>query len=153
MIDYLHEIDGSGAASLYMPGGGSLHPSTAETVAKNMHVVHQDGQAVYKFAVRKMSEATETLLARNGLHGSDLDCFIPHQANKRIIESTAERLGIARERVIINIDRFGNTTAGTIPLAMQTAREEGCLKKGDLVLLASVGAGYTVGTCLLRWEI
>ena len=96
MIDYLHEIDGSGAASLYMPGGGSLHPPTAETVAKNMHVVHQDGQAVYKFAVRKMSEATEALLARNGIQGSDLDCFIPHQANKRIIESTAERLGIAQ---------------------------------------------------------
>ena len=152
MIDYLHEIDGSGAASLYMPGGGSLHPPTAETVAKNMHVVHQDGQAVYKFAVRKMSEATEALLTRNGIQGSDLDCFIPHQANKRIIESTAERLGIARERVIINIDRFGNTTAGTIPLAMQTAREENKLHKGDVVLLASVGAGYTVGTCLLRWE-
>jgi 3-oxoacyl-[acyl-carrier-protein] synthase III len=153
MIDYLHEIDGSGAASLYMPGGGSLHPPTAETVAKNMHVVHQDGQAVYKFAVRKMSEATEALLVRNGIEGSDLDCFIPHQANKRIIESTAERLGIADDRVIINIDRFGNTTAGTIPLAMQTAREENKLHKGDLVLLASVGAGYTVGTCLLRWEI
>jgi 3-oxoacyl-[acyl-carrier-protein] synthase III len=153
MIDYLHEIDGSGAASLYMPGGGSLHPPTAETVAKNMHVVHQDGQAVYKFAVRKMSEATEALLVRNGIRGSDLDCFIPHQANKRIIESTAERLGITSERVIINIDRFGNTTAGTIPLAMQTAREENKLHKGDLVLLASVGAGYTVGTCLLRWEI
>jgi 3-oxoacyl-[acyl-carrier-protein] synthase III len=153
MIDYLHEIDGSGAASLYMPGGGSLNPPTAETVAKKMHFVHQDGQAVYKFAVRKMSEAAEALLARNGVHGSDLGCFIPHQANKRIIESTAERLGMAKDRVIINIDRFGNTTAATIPMAMRTAREEGCLKKGDLVLLASVGAGYTVGTCLLRWEI
>ncbi len=153
LIDYLHEIDGSGGASLYMPGGGSLHPPTAETVAKKMHYVHQDGQAVYKFAVRKMSEATEKLLERNNVSGSDLDCFIPHQANKRIIVSTAERLGMAPERVIINIDRYGNTTAGTIPLAMQTAREEDRLRKGDLVLLASVGAGYTVGTCLLRWEI
>ncbi len=153
LIDYLHEIDGSGAASLYMPGGGSLHPPTAETVAKKMHYVHQDGQAVYKFAVRKMSEATEKLLERNGVKGSDLGCFIPHQANKRIILSTAERLGLPPERVIINIDRFGNTTAGTIPLAMQTAREENRLRKGDLVLLASVGAGYTVGSCLLRWEI
>lgn len=153
MIDFVHEIDGSGASSLYMPGGGSLHPPTAETVAKKMHFVHQDGQAVYKFAVRKMAEATEALLARNGLHGSDLDCFIPHQANKRIIQSTAERLGMAPERVIINIDRFGNTTAGTIPLAMQTAREENRLKAKDTVLLASVGAGFTVGTCLLRWEI
>lgn len=153
MIDYLHEIDGAGGTSLYMPGGGSLNPTTAETVAKKMHCVHQDGQAVYKFAVRKMSEATEKLLERNGVLGSELDCFIPHQANKRIIMSTAERLGMAPERVIINIDRFGNTTAATIPLAMQTAREEGRLHKGDLVLLASVGAGYTVGTCLLRWEI
>lgn len=153
MIDYLHEIDGSGGPSLYMPGGGSLNPPTADTVAKKMHYVHQDGQAVYKFAVRKMSEATEKLLERNGVTGRELDCFIPHQANRRIILSTAERLGMATERVIINIDRFGNTTAGTIPLAMQTARDEGRLKKGDLVLLASVGAGYTVGTCLLRWEI
>ena len=153
MIDYLHEIDGSGGASLYMPGGGSLHPPSAETVAKKMHYVHQDGQAVYKFAVRKMSEATEKLLQRNGVRGSDLGCFIPHQANKRIIVSTAERLGMAPERVIINIDEFGNTTAGTIPLAMQTALDQNRLHKGDLVLLASVGAGYTVGTCLLRWEI
>jgi 3-oxoacyl-[acyl-carrier-protein] synthase-3 len=153
MIDYLHEIDGSGGPSLYMPGGGSLNPPTADTVAQKMHYVHQDGQAVYKFAVRKMSEATEKLLERNGVTGRELDCFIPHQANRRIILSTAERLGMAPERVIINIDRFGNTTAGTIPLAMQTARDEGRLKKGDLVLLASVGAGYTVGTCLLRWEI
>jgi 3-oxoacyl-[acyl-carrier-protein] synthase-3 len=153
LIDFHHEIDGSGGASLYMPGGGSLNPPSAETVAKKMHYVHQDGQAVYKFAVRKMAEATEKVLERNGVRGSDLDCFIPHQANKRIIESTAARLGMPAERVIINIDRFGNTTAGTIPLAMQTAREEGRLKKGDLVLLASVGAGYTVGACLLRWEI
>lgn len=153
MIDFLHEIDGAGAESLYMPGGGSLNPPTAETVAKNMHCVHQDGQAVYKFAVRKMSESTEKLLERNGVHGKDLDCFIPHQANKRIILSTAERLGMAMERVIINIDQFGNTTAGTIPLAMQTARDENRLHKNDLVLLASVGAGYTVGCCLLRWEI
>ena len=153
LIDYFHEIDGSGAPSLNMPGGGSLNPPSAETVAKNMHVVHQDGQAVYKFAVRKMAEAAETVLKRNGVAGKDLDCFIPHQANKRIILSTADRLGLSLERVIINIDRFGNTTAATIPLAMNTAIEEGRLKKGDLVLLASVGAGFTVGTTLLRWEL
>ncbi|MBX6358773.1 MAG: ketoacyl-ACP synthase III [Acidobacterium ailaaui] len=153
MVDYVHEIDGSGACSLYMPGGGSLHPSSAETVAKKMHYVHQDGQAVYKYAVRKMAEATEKVLERNGLKGTDLGCFIPHQANKRIILSTAERLGMPTERVIINIDRYGNTTAGTIPIAMQTAREEGRLKKEDLVLIASVGAGFTVGAALLRWEI
>lgn len=153
MIDYVHEIDGSGACSLYMPGGGSLNPPSAETVAKKMHYVHQDGQAVYKYAVRKMAEATEKALERNGLTGADLGCFIPHQANKRIITSTADRLGMAPERVIINIDRYGNTTAGTIPIAMQTAREEGRLKKNDLVLIASVGAGFTVGAALLRWEI
>lgn len=153
MIDYLHEIDGSGAVSLNMPGGGSLHPPTAETVAKNMHVVHQDGHAVYKFAVRKMAEASETVLARNGVTGKDLSLFIPHQANKRIILSTAERLGLPLERVVINIDRFGNTTAATIPIAMQTALEENRLKKGDLVLLASAGAGFTVAATLLQWEI
>jgi len=153
LIDYYHEIDGSGAPSLNMPGGGSLNPPTAETVAKNMHVVHQDGQAVYKFAVRKMAEAAETVLQRNGVAGKDLDCFIPHQANKRIILSTADRLGLPLERVIINIDRFGNTTAATIPLAMNTAVEDGMLKKGKLVLLASVGAGFTVGTTLLQWEM
>jgi len=153
MIDYLHEIDGSGAVALNMPGGGSLHPPTAETVAKNMHVVHQDGQAVYKFAVRKMAEASETVLARNGVTGKDLSLFIPHQANKRIILSTAERLGLPLERVVINIDRFGNTTAATIPIAMQTALEENRLKKGDLVLLVSVGAGFTVGATLLQWEM
>jgi 3-oxoacyl-[acyl-carrier-protein] synthase-3 len=153
LIDYWHEIDGSGAASLYMPGGGSLHPSSAETVAQKMHYIHQDGPAVYKFAVRKMAEATETVLANNGLTGKDVDCFIPHQANKRIIVSTAERLGMPMERVIVNIDRFGNTTAATIPLAMQTAMEEGRLKKGDLVLLASAGAGFTVAATLLQWEI
>jgi len=153
ILDFEHEIDGSGACSLYMPGGGSLHPSSQETVEKKMHFVHQDGQAVFKYAVRKMGEVCETLLARNGIGAQDIDCFIPHQANQRIIRATAERLGLKPEKVIINIDRYGNTTAGTIPLAMQTAREEGRLKKGDLVLLASVGAGFTVGATLLRWTI
>jgi 3-oxoacyl-[acyl-carrier-protein] synthase III len=153
LIDFVHEVDGSGACSLYMPGGGSLHPATHETVEKKMHFVHQDGQAVFKFAVRKMADVCETLLQRNGVKASDIDCFIPHQANQRIINATAERLGLKPESVVINIDRYGNTTAGTIPLAMQTAREEGRLKKGDLVLLASVGAGFTVGATLLRWTI
>jgi 3-oxoacyl-[acyl-carrier-protein] synthase III len=153
MVDFLHEIDGSGGCSLYMPAGGSLHPPSAETVAKKMHYVHQDGQAVYKYAVRKMAEVTEKVLERSGIKGTDLGCFIPHQANKRIILSTAERLGLSLERVIINIDRYGNTTAATIPLAMHTAREEGRLKKEDLVLIASVGAGFTAGASLLRWEI
>jgi 3-oxoacyl-[acyl-carrier-protein] synthase-3 len=151
IIDYLHEIDGSGGCSLYMPGGGSLNPSTHETVDQKMHYVHQDGQAVFKFAVRKMAEVCEKILERNGFKGSDVKTFIPHQANKRIILATAERLNMHLENVIINIDRYGNTTAATIPLAMETACQEGKLKKGDLVLLASVGAGFTVGATLLRW--
>jgi 3-oxoacyl-[acyl-carrier-protein] synthase-3 len=151
LIDYLHEIDGSGGCSLYMPGGGSLHPSTHETVEQKMHFVHQDGQAVFKYAVRKMAEVCEKLLQRNGFTGKDVDCFIPHQANRRIITATGDRLGLRPEATIINIERYGNTTAATIPLAMQTAREEGKLKKGSLVMLASVGAGFTTGATLLRW--
>jgi 3-oxoacyl-[acyl-carrier-protein] synthase-3 len=151
LIDYIHEIDGSGACSLYMPGGGSLNPSTHETVDRKMHYVHQDGQAVFKFAVRKQTELCEKLLERNRLKGTDIDAFIPHQANRRIIMATADRLGLRPENIIVNIDRYGNTTAGTIPLAMDTARQEGKLKKGSLVLLASVGAGFTVGATLLRW--
>ena len=150
-IDFLHEIDGSGGAALNMPGGGSLHPPSHETVDKRMHYVHQDGQAVFKFAVRKMVEVCETILNRNGLKGADVSVFLPHQANLRIINATAERIGLKPESVIVNIDQFGNTTAATIPLAMQTARERGKLKKNDLVLLASVGAGFTVGATLLRW--
>ena len=151
LIDFAHEVDGSGAGSLYMPGGGSLNPSSHETVDKKMHYVHQDGQAVFKFAVRKQTELCEKLLERNRLKGSDIDAFIPHQANRRIIMATADRLALRPESVIVNIDRFGNTTAGTIPLAMDSARQEGKLKKGSLVLLASVGAGFTVGATLLRW--
>lgn len=152
-IDFVHEIDGSGGVSLNLKGGGSLNPSTHETVDRKMHYIYQDGQAVYKFAVRKMAEATLKVLERNGVTGADLGCFIPHQANKRIITSTADRLGMDPERVIINIDKYGNTSAGTLPLAMETAIQEGKLKKGDLVLLAAVGAGFTVGAALLRWEI
>ena len=151
LIDFMHEIDGSGGCALYMPGGGSLHPSTHETVEKKMHYVHQDGQAVFKYAVRKMADLCEKILQRNGIKGNDIDAFIPHQANRRIITATADRLSLRPESVIINIDRFGNTTAATIPLAMETAREEGKLKKGSLVLLASVGAGFTTGVTLLRW--
>jgi 3-oxoacyl-[acyl-carrier-protein] synthase-3 len=150
-IDFLHEVDGSGGKSLYMPGGGSLHPSSHETVDQKMHFVHQDGQAVFKFAVRKLADICERLLTRHGLTGKDIDVFIPHQANLRIINATGDRLGLRPESVIINIDRFGNTTAATVPLAMQTAISEGRLKKGDLVLLASVGAGFTVAATLLRW--
>jgi len=152
LVDFVHEIDGSGASSLYMPGGGSLHPSTAETVANKEHFVHQEGGAVFKVAVRKMSELSETLLTRNGLTPADIDLFIPHQANQRIILSTAEKLGMPEEKIVINIGEYGNTTAATIPLAMHTALEQGRLKKDGLILLASFGGGYTIGTTLLRWE-
>jgi 3-oxoacyl-[acyl-carrier-protein] synthase III len=153
LIDFVHEVDGSGGVALNLKGGGSLHPATHETIDAGMHFIHQDGQAVYKFAVRKMAEVTTRVLERNGVTGADLDCFIPHQANKRIITATADRLGMDPERVIINIEKYGNTSGGTIPLAMETAIEQGKLKKGDLVLLAAVGAGFTVGAALLRWEI
>jgi 3-oxoacyl-[acyl-carrier-protein] synthase-3 len=151
LIDFIHQVDGSGGCFLYMPGGGSLNPSTRETVEQKMHYVHQDGQQVFKFAVRKQTEVCQKLLERNGLKGSDIDAFIPHQANLRIISATADRLGLRPESVIVNIDRYGNTTAGTIPLAMNTAIEEGKLKKGNLVMMAAVGAGFTVGAALLRW--
>src|SRR5436305_166314 len=114
VIDFIHEVDGAGACSLFMPGGGSRNPTTHETVEKKMHYVHQDGQAVFKYAVRKMAEASETVLTRNGFKGSDVALFVPHQANKRIIMSAADRLGLEEDRIIINIDEFGNTTAGTI---------------------------------------
>ncbi len=151
IIDYVHQVEGVGGQFLYMPGGGSLNPASHDTVDQNMHVVHQDGQSVFKYAVKKMSEMTERVLAKNNLTGADVDCFVAHQANKRIIMATAERLKMPLEKVIINIDRYGNTTAGTIPLAMMTAVTEGKLKKGDTVLLASVGAGFTSGATLLKW--
>ncbi len=152
LVDFVHEIDGSGASALNMPAGGSLHPTTHATIDAKQHFVHQDGGSVYKVAVRKMAELSERVLQRNDIVGNDIDCFIPHQANRRIIEATADRLGMPIERVVINIDRFGNTTAATIPLAMNTALESGQLKKGALVLLASFGGGYTIGATLLRWE-
>jgi 3-oxoacyl-[acyl-carrier-protein] synthase III len=151
MIDFLHEVDGAGGVSLYMPGGGSLNPPSHETVDKKMHYVHQDGQAVFKYAVRKMAEVCDEILKRNGLTGTDIDLFIPHQANLRIINATADRVKLRPESIVINIDRYGNTTGATIPLAMETARQDGRLKKGSLVLLAAVGAGFTAGATLLRW--
>jgi 3-oxoacyl-[acyl-carrier-protein] synthase-3 len=136
-----------------MPAGGSRMPPTVETVEKRLHYVKQDGQSVFKFAVRSFEEVCRRILERNRLQGRDIDLFVPHQANSRIILAVAEKLGLPREKVVINIERFGNTTAGTIPLAMNDAVCEGRLKKGDLVLLASVGAGFTVGAVLLRWGL
>lgn len=151
LIDFMHEVDGAGGCALYMPGGGSLNPSSHETVDQKMHYVHQDGSAVFKFAVRKMAESCVETLKRNHLTADQIDLMIPHQANLRIINATAERLKLPPEKVVINIDRYGNTTGATIPLAMQSAIEDGRLKKGTLVLLAAVGAGFTTGTTLLRW--
>lgn len=151
IVDFLHDIDGSGGNYLYMPGGGSLNPPTHETVDKNMHVVHQEGSQVFKYAVRRMAELGTCLLERNGFTTEDLALVVPHQANLRIIRAMQERLGLDDSKVMVNIDRYGNTTAGTIPLGLRDAVAEGRLKKGDLVLLAAVGAGYTTGGVLLRW--
>lgn len=151
IIDYLHEIDGSGGQFLYMPGGGSLNPSSQETVEKKMHYVHQEGQSVFKYAVRKMGEMSRAVLERNELEGNAVDLFIAHQANLRIINATAEKLGLDESRVVKNIHKYGNTTAATIPLAIGDAIDDGRLKKGNLVLFAAVGAGYTAGSVLTRW--
>ncbi len=151
ILDFEHEIDGSGGPALCMPAGGSRLPPSHDTVDRRLHYVKQDGRTVFKFAVRKTEEIARRVLARNGLKPSDLDLFVSHQANKRIIEAAAENLELDPARVVINIERFGNTTAATIPLALNDAVCAGHLKKGDLVLLASVGAGFTVGAVLLRW--
>jgi 3-oxoacyl-[acyl-carrier-protein] synthase-3 len=151
ILDFENEVDGSGAAALCMPAGGSLRPPSHETVDERLHYVKQDGQTVFKFAVRKTEEIARRVLERNGLTAADLDLFVSHQANRRIIQSAADKLGVDEQKVIINIERFGNTTAATIPLALNDAVCTGRLRKGDLVLLASVGAGFTVGAVLLRW--
>jgi 3-oxoacyl-[acyl-carrier-protein] synthase-3 len=153
IIDFEHEIDGSGGQALCMPAGGSLRPASHETVDGRLHFVKQDGQAVFKFAVKKTEEICARILERNKITPKDIDLFVSHQANRRIILSAADRLGLAPEKVVINIERFGNTTAATIPLALADAITDGRLKKGDLVLLTSVGAGFTVGAILLRWAI
>jgi 3-oxoacyl-[acyl-carrier-protein] synthase III len=151
ILDFSHDVDGSGGQCLYMPGGGSLHPASRETLEKNMHVVHQEGSQVFKYAVRRMAELTACLLERNGFTSDDLAIVVPHQANLRIIRAMQQRLGVDDSKVMVNIDKYGNTTGGTIPLGLCDAMEQGRLHKGDLVLLAAVGAGYTTGGVLLRW--
>ena len=150
-IGHLNRIDGSGAPFLNMPAGGSRLPASAETVANRQHYVKQGGQQVMKFAVRTMYEMCDRLLQQHGFTPADVKLLIPHQANLRIIQATADRLGLPPENVLINIDKYGNTTAATIPLAARDAVETGRLKKGDLVLFAAVGAGYTSGANLWRW--
>ena len=153
IIDFAHEIDGTGGPALCMPAGGSRMPASHDTVEQRLHYVKQDGQAVFKFAVRKTEEIARRLLARNGIEASELDLFVSHQANRRIITAAADRLGLPPSKVVINLEMYGNTTAATIPLALADAIREGKLKRGDLVLLASVGAGFTVGSVLLRWAL
>ena len=153
IIDFAHAIDGSGGPALCMPAGGSKMPASQETVEKRLHYVKQEGATVFKFAVKNTEEIARRVLERNHLKPSDVDLFVSHQANRRIIEAAAERLGLGPDKVIINLEMYGNTTAGTIPLALADARAQGRLKKGDLVLLASVGAGFTVGSVLLRWSL
>ena len=153
ILDYEAEIDGSGGPALCMPAGGSVRPASMETVENRLHYVKQEGQTVFRFAVRKTEETCLRLLERNQLKSSDIDLMVSHQANRRIIESAAERLGFPPEKVVINIDRYGNTTAATIPLALDDAVKDGRLKKGSLVLVTSVGAGFTVGALLLRWSL
>ena len=153
ILDFENYVDGTGGPALCMPAGGSRMPASRETVEQRLHYVKQDGQAVFKFAVRNMEGVCRRILERNGLTAKQVDLFVPHQASSRIILAAAEKLGLPREKIVINIDRFGNTTAGTIPLALNEAFEEGRLKRGDLVLLASVGAGFTVGGVLLKWGL
>lgn len=152
LIDFINEVDGSGGKHLCMPAGGSAKPATRETVDARLHYVHQEGRQVYKYAVSKMYELCKAVLERNGYTAEDVDLLIPHQANKRIITAVADRMGLPDEKTVINIDMYGNTTGGTIPLATRDAINEGRLKKGDLVLMAAVGAGFTAGVSLWRWS-
>jgi 3-oxoacyl-[acyl-carrier-protein] synthase-3 len=153
ILDFEHQVDGSGGPALCMPAGGSRMPASHETVDQRLHFVKQEGQTVFKFAVTKTGEMCERLLRRNNLTADDIDLFVSHQANRRIITSAAERLGLPADKVVINIERFGNTTAATIPLALNDALNDGRIKRGDRVLVASVGAGFTVGAMLMRWSI
>jgi 3-oxoacyl-[acyl-carrier-protein] synthase III len=153
ILDFAHEIDGSGGPALCMPAGGSKLPASHETVDKRLHYVKQDGATVFKFAVKKTEEICKRVLERNRLTGADLDLFVSHQANRRIIAAAGERLGLPEEKVVINLEMYGNTTAATIPLALADAMRQQRLKKGSLVLLTSVGAGFTVGAVLLRWSL
>ena len=153
ILDFENYVDGTGGDALCMPAGGSLRPASHETVDQRLHYVKQEGATVFKFAVRNMEEVCRRILERNNIRACDLDLFAAHQANRRIVLSTAEKLGMPLDKVIINIDRFGNTTGGTIPLVLNDAVEQKRIKRGDLVLCASVGAGFTVGAVLLRWGL
>ena len=152
IIDSILHMDGSGGDYLIVPGGGSRIPATIKSVNERKHYIKQDGKTVYKYAVKGMADVSEKILSKNNLSGDDIALFIPHQANKRIIDAAAERCGIAEDKVLINIDKYGNTTAGTIPIALNEAVNENRINDGDLILLAAFGAGFTWGSILIRWE-
>lgn len=153
VLDWVNYLDGSGMEALHMKAGGSLHPASMETVQNKMHYISQDGKAVFKVAVVGMADVSIDIVKRNNLTSDDIDWLVPHQANMRIIQSTADRMGLEMDRVMVNIDRYGNTTAATIPSCLAEYHESGRLKRGDNVVLASFGAGYTWGATLLRWSI
>jgi 3-oxoacyl-[acyl-carrier-protein] synthase-3 len=153
IIDQRMYCDGSGGAFLYMKGGGSLNPPSHETIDKKMHYIFQDGKAVFKVAVKGMADVSAEIMQRNNLKGDDVAWLVPHQANLRIIDATADRMGLDRSKVMINIDRYGNTTAATIPLCLSEWWLAGKLRKGQNIVLASFGAGYTWGAALVKWSI
>tara|TARA_B100000470_G_scaffold47523_1_gene34987 strand:- start:3218 stop:4207 length:990 start_codon:yes stop_codon:yes gene_type:complete len=152
IISSILKTDGSGASSLNVLAGGSRKPATKETIANREHFIRQDGKKVFKFAVKRMTDVSKELLLKNGLSGNDIKLFIPHQANKRIIDATGERCGIPKDRVLINIDRYGNTTAGTIPIALNEAVENKLINNGDYILLSAFGSGFTWGSILIKWD-
>jgi len=152
LLDFYHRVDGSGRNDLLMPAGGSLLPASAATVAGRQHFLKQNGKVVFKFAVTQMVESVNVLLRRNGLTASDLTLVIPHQANQRILDAVAERLCVPHERVASVLARYGNTTGATLPLALDAALAEGKIKRGDLVVFAAVGAGFSAGATLVRWS-
>ena len=153
VIDHILRMDGRGEDFLYQKAGGSLRPPSIETVTNREHFVYQEGQSVFKSAVKGMADVSFEIMQRNKLTADDVAWLVPHQANLRIIDATADRMGLPREKVMINIDRFGNTTAGTIPICLSELHINKKVAKGDYVVLSSFGAGYTWGSVLIRWSI
>jgi 3-oxoacyl-[acyl-carrier-protein] synthase-3 len=153
LIDHRLYTDGAGGEFLYMKGGGSLNPPTHETVDRKLHYIFQDGKNVFKLAVKGMADVAAEIMQRNNLSGDDIAWLVPHQANLRIIDATAERMGIDRSKVMINIEKYGNTTAATIPLCLSEWTERGDLIKGQNIVLAAFGAGYTWGAAYVKWSI
>mgnify|MGYP001320582926 FL=1 len=151
IVDSILHMDGNGGDFLIVPAGGSRNPASTETVLNRKHFIKQDGKTVFKYAVKGMADVSKKILTKNNLTGDDISLFIPHQANKRIIDAAAERCGINNDKVLINIDKYGNTTAGTIPIAMNEALENKKIQDGDFILLSSFGAGFTWGSMLIKW--